>query len=106
MTAVPAPWLLYLLECEGGSYYAGITTDLPGRFQAHVAGKGARYTRAHPPLRILASRGYPDRSTASRAEWQLKQLPRSRKLAFFAVDVAADAQGARSPDMCPQSEGA
>ena len=104
MTVVPAPWLLYLLECQDGSYYAGITTDLAGRFQAHVAGKGARYTRAHPPLRILASRGYPDRSTASRAEWQLKQLPRSRKLAFFAVDVVADVQDARSADACLQAE--
>ncbi|MHC9085737.1 GIY-YIG nuclease family protein [Luteimonas sp. RIT-PG2_3] len=103
MTVVPSPWLLYLLECQDGSYYAGITTDLPGRFQAHVAGKGARYTRAHPPLRILASRGYPDRSTASRAEWQLKQLPRSRKLAFFVLDVVADVQDACSADACPQA---
>lgn len=87
MTADAAPWMLYLLECRGGSYYAGITKDLPGRFSAHLAGKGARYTRAHPPLRILASRGYPDRATASRAEWQLKQLPRARKLAFFTAGV-------------------
>ena len=76
-------WFLYLLECSGGSYYAGITTDVQARFQAHATGKGARYTRGRGPLRVLASRAYPDRAAASRAEWQLKRLPKPRKLAFF-----------------------
>lgn len=78
-----ASWFLYLLECRDGSYYAGISTDVDARFRAHCAGKGARYTRAHPPLRILGSRAYADRSTASRAEWQIKRLPRERKLAWL-----------------------
>ncbi|MCD9088291.1 GIY-YIG nuclease family protein [Stenotrophomonas sp. SY1] len=76
-------WFLYLLQCQDGSYYAGISTDVEARFRAHLAGKGARYTRAHPPLRILASRAYADRSAASRAEYQLKQQPRERKLAWL-----------------------
>ncbi len=76
-------WFLYLLECSGGSYYAGITTDVQARFQAHAAGKGARYTRAHPPLRVLVVRQYADRAAASRAEWQLKRQPRDRKLAWL-----------------------
>lgn len=77
------PWFLYLLECRNGSYYAGITIDLQARYQAHLRGTGAKYTRANPPLRLLASRAYPDRATASRAEYALKQLPRARKLAFL-----------------------
>ncbi|SBV36879.1 putative endonuclease containing a URI domain [uncultured Stenotrophomonas sp.] len=78
-----AQWFLYLLECRDGSYYAGISTDVEARFRAHLAGKGARYTRAHPPLRILGMRGYADRAAASRAEWQIKQQPRERKLAWL-----------------------
>ncbi|HAI93590.1 MAG TPA: hypothetical protein DCM36_02315 [Xanthomonadaceae bacterium] len=77
------PWVLYLLECRNGSFYAGITNDLDARFRAHQQGRGARYTRANPPVRILANRAYPDRASASRAEWQLKQLPRARKLAWL-----------------------
>ncbi|HEY8355078.1 MAG TPA: GIY-YIG nuclease family protein [Methylophilaceae bacterium] len=76
-------WYLYLLECEGGSYYAGITTDLSARFRAHQAGTGAKYTRANRPLRILASRVYPDRSSASAAEARLKRMRREKKLGFF-----------------------
>lgn len=76
-------WVLYLLECEGGSYYAGITTDLEARFEAHQSGTGAKYTRANRPIRILASQAYPDRSSASVAEAQLKKTVRKKKLDFF-----------------------
>jgi putative endonuclease len=76
-------WVLYLLECNNGAYYAGITNDLQARFAAHLAGKGARYTRANPPVKILASKFYADRSSASVAEAQLKNLPRNKKLGFF-----------------------
>jgi putative endonuclease len=78
-----SPWVLYLLECNNGAYYAGITNDLQARFDAHLSGKGARYTRANPPLLILTSKNYTDRSSASIAEAALKNLPRSKKLAFF-----------------------
>ena len=83
MARSSTPWFLYLLECRDGSYYAGISTDVQARFAAHLAGKGARYTRARPPLQILAVRQYAGRAEASRAEWQLKQQPRARKLAWF-----------------------
>lgn len=86
-------WCLYLIECRNGSYYAGITNRLDTRYAAHVAGRGARYTRANPPLRLLGFRSYPDRASASRAEWQIKRLPRERKLAFLQVDSPASQAG-------------
>ena len=81
--AAGGAWWLYLLECGDGSWYAGITNDLDARLRAHAAGRGARYTRGRGPLRVLATRGYPDRASATRAECRLKRLPRGRKLAFF-----------------------
>ncbi len=80
-------WCLYLLECKGGAYYAGITNDLEARFSAHKEGRGARYTRANPPLRILATKPYADRSAASIAEAQLKRIPRDEKLGFFSEEA-------------------
>ncbi|KRG46264.1 hypothetical protein ARC20_05950 [Stenotrophomonas panacihumi] len=76
-------WHVYLLLCRNGSYYAGITNDVAARYAAHAAGRGARYTRAFPPVELLGSRPFPDRASASRAEWELKQLPKSRKLAWL-----------------------
>ena len=59
-------WFLYLIECRDGSLYTGITTDVARRYVQHAGGKGARYTRAHPPLQLLGAVECPDRSTASR----------------------------------------
>lgn len=77
------PYWLYLLECEGGVYYAGIALDVEQRFYQHLFGTGAKFTRARPPVRVLAAREYPSKSEALRAELRLKALARSRKLAFF-----------------------
>ena len=52
----------------------------------HSSGKGARYTRANPPIKIIASKNYADRSSASIAEAQLKALPRSKKLGYFELE--------------------
>ena len=81
------PWFLYLLVGRNGAYYAGITNNLESRFAAHLSGKGVKYTRANPPIRILASKGYPDRSSASSAEVQLKKRKREQKLSFFESDT-------------------
>ena len=82
----PAPYWLYLLECEGGTYYAGVALDVEERFFLHVFGRGAHYTRANPPLRVLAATRYASKGEALRAEHRLKQLPRRDKLAFFTPD--------------------
>jgi putative endonuclease len=80
-----APYWLYLLECENGFFYAGIAVDVEQRFFQHVFGLGAKFTRAWPPVRVLAACQYPDKGAALRAELQLKALPRAQKLAFFAT---------------------
>lgn len=86
-------WCVYLIECRNGAWYAGITNDLPGRYAAHVAGKGARYTRANPPVRLLGSRPFADRSAASKAEWVVKRLPKQRKLAWLQEETSATDRG-------------
>lgn len=75
-------WFVYLLECVDGSVYTGIATDVGRRYAEHAAGKGARYTRSHPPLRLLGSFEHADRSSASRAEHAIKQLTPARKRAI------------------------
>lgn len=75
-------WFLYLIECKDGSIYTGIAVDVAARFAAHACGKGARYTRSRPPRRLLAVVAYPDRSTASKAEYAMKQLSATEKRRF------------------------
>lgn len=75
-------WHVYLIECRDGSLYTGIAIDVALRYRKHVAGKGARYTRSHPPLQLLGQCAYPDRSQASRAEYRIKQLAPADKRAL------------------------
>ena len=77
-------WFVYLIECRGESIYTGIATDVDRRYAMHVAGKGARYTRSHPPLRLLARFAFADRSAASRAEYAIKQFSPAQKRALCA----------------------
>jgi len=72
-------WFLYLLECSDGSVYTGIATDVDARFEKHVSGVGARYTRSRKPVRVLASFELADRSSASRAEYWVKRLTPAQK---------------------------
>ena len=72
-------WFLYVIECVDGSLYTGIATDPAARFEAHAAGKGARYTRSHPPARLVLTEPHPDRSSASKAEHAFKQLTAAQK---------------------------
>ncbi|RKT26410.1 putative endonuclease [Paraburkholderia sp. RAU2J] len=81
-------WFLYLLECSDGSVYTGIAVDVQARFDKHMSGMGARYTRSRKPVRVLASFELADRSSASRAEYWVKRLS--------AVDKRALAAGLRT----------
>lgn len=76
-------WYLYLIECEGGSLYTGITTDVARRYAQHVAGKGARYTRMKKPVRLVGFRECGSRSEALRAEISLKAKPKAHKADYF-----------------------
>jgi len=78
-------WHLYLIECEDGSLYTGIALDPHARFFAHCAGQGARYTRSHPPRRLLVTVVFPDRSSALKEEYRVKQMSAGEKRRFVAA---------------------
>ena len=75
-------WFVYLIECLDGSVYTGVAVDVDRRYAQHAAGKGARYTRAHPPRRLLARFEHPDRSSALKAEHAIKKLSALQKRAL------------------------
>ena len=79
-------WWVYLLGCEDGRTYAGIALDVAERFDVHASGKGAKFTRANPPISILGTQSYATRSEALKAEYALKQLSREARLDWARVN--------------------
>lgn len=75
-------WVVYMLRCRDGSLYTGITNDLSERIAAHRAGRGARYTRARLPVRLVYREARATRGSALRREAAIKRLPRAAKLAL------------------------
>ncbi|MEW8509147.1 MAG: GIY-YIG nuclease family protein [Candidatus Thiodiazotropha sp.] len=75
-------WWVYLLECENGMTYTGTASDVEARFRKHIEGKGSRHTRINKPLGILGAQPFPDRSSACKAEYGLKQQSMAAKLSW------------------------
>lgn len=70
---------MYVLECADGSLYAGYATDVDRRVATHQAGKGAKYTKARLPVRLLAKARFYSKERAMSAEARFKRLSRSDK---------------------------
>ena len=73
-------YFVYILECADGTYYTGYTNDLEKRVKEHNCSKrGAKYTRAKRPVRVVWSREYKYMHYAMKAEYKIKQLNRKQK---------------------------
>jgi predicted GIY-YIG superfamily endonuclease len=72
-------WTVYILECGDGSYYTGITNDLPARAAAHAAGKGGKYTRSRLPVRVVHRERRATKGAALKREAAIKKLTRAQK---------------------------
>ena len=76
-------WTVYILECGDGTLYTGITDDLERRLKAHNEGKGAKYTRGRGPLILRHREELPDKGTALKREYAIKQLSKPEKVTLF-----------------------
>ena len=66
---------LYILRCQHGCYYIGKTADPTARLESHRKGKGASWTRFHPPVgyELLLPLESPLQEDAMTEEWMLKK---------------------------------
>ena len=85
----PMAHTAYLLACAGMNFYAGYTPDITRRVFLHETGRGARYTRAHRPVRLVYTEEYATKSEAMRREAALKRLTHAQKAALAAPTLAA-----------------
>jgi len=72
---------IYIVRCNDESLYTGYTTDLERRLKEHNHGKeGAKYTRAHRPVKLVYSEKFKTSSAAKIREAEIKKLTRQEKL--------------------------
>jgi putative endonuclease len=74
------PYYVYILLCQGNSFYTGYTRNLDMRMRLHKKGKGARYTRMHRPERLVHVEEFRSRAEAMKRERRIKKLNHHQKL--------------------------
>jgi len=75
-------YYVYMVKCSDNTLYTGIATQLERRIKEHNGSqKGAKYTRARRPVKLVYSEEYEDRSSASKREYEIKKkMSRREKL--------------------------
>ncbi len=73
-------WYVYILQCKDGSFYTGVTTEVPRRFHEHATHIGGRYTRSHPVEKIVYTETAVSQSEALKRERQIKGWRREKKI--------------------------
>lgn len=81
----PGNWSVYIIRCEDGRLYTGISTDVERRFREHLERpRGARFFHASKPLEVAWREDGHSRSSAGRREAAIKKLSRAEKLKLMA----------------------
>lgn len=83
-------WWVYVIECESGAWYTGVSNDVERRFREHAQGKGAKYFRLDKPKRLVASQPFESRGEALKQEAALKRLERADKRRWIAENLRTD----------------
>ena len=73
------PHFVYMLRCAGNRIYTGYAVDVAARFGEHCTGKGAKFTKAFPPEKILRQFELPSKEYALRMEARIKKLATPKK---------------------------
>lgn len=78
----------YIVECRDSTLYTGWTNHLEERIESHNAGKGAKYTRARLPVRLVYYECFPTKKEATKREYAIKRLSREDKLKLIGTASA------------------
>lgn len=79
---------VYILQTENNTLYCGYTDNVEKRFQTHLEGKGAKYTRANKPVKLVWQKEFDTKSEALKEEYRIKhKLTRKQKLELITTDL-------------------
>ncbi|MBI5415246.1 MAG: GIY-YIG nuclease family protein [Candidatus Omnitrophica bacterium] len=80
-------WFLYILRCENGAFYTGVTKNLKRRLKEHASTAARKYTTFNQPEALIYSESFEDKLEAEARESQIKRWSRSKKLALLDGDL-------------------
>lgn len=76
-------WSLYIIRCNDGSLYTGISTNVDRRLGQHRKGKGSKYLKGRSPLELVFKTEVGSHSDALKAEAIVKKMKKEEKEAII-----------------------
>ena len=73
------PYFVYIILCGDGTFYTGYTKNVEKRAKLHADGRGARYTKSHPPRGVAYTETFESRPEAVRREIAIKKMSHRQK---------------------------
>ena len=80
-------YFVYIIQTVDNTLYCGIAKNVAKRFNEHINGKGAKYTKIHKPEKIVFIKDFEDKSSALKEEYRIKNLTKKEKLALIKENV-------------------
>ena len=80
---------MYLILWRSNAIYAGFALEVAARYAQHLAGAGARSSRANLPRRLFANFVCPNQSVAGKLEAAIKRLRATEKRKLVGTTGAA-----------------
>ena len=79
---------VYIVECADRTLYTGYTKLLGRRVLEHnLSVKGAKYTHARRPVKLVYYEMYTNQREAMRREYEIKSLTRKQKLKLILSNI-------------------
>jgi len=75
-------WFVYIVKCQDGSLYTGVTTDIKRRISEHNSDdkKGAKSLRGKRPVHLVYTEAFQTQTEACKREIAIKNWKRKYKL--------------------------
>ncbi len=70
---------VYIILTERNTFYCGYTDNVEKRYQLHLKGMGAKYTKANKPVKLLWQKKFDTKNEAQKEEYRIKHLSRKEK---------------------------
>jgi predicted GIY-YIG superfamily endonuclease len=86
-------WFVYAIECKNNSVYIGQTKDVSKRWEQHISGKGAEWTKRYKPIRLFYLEHLNSLKSAISREKELKTTSGRRMLKKKLLDYHGSQAG-------------
>ena len=87
MQDVNKKYYVYIILTVNNKLYCGYTDDVERRYKLHKEGRGAKFTRANKPFKLVYTKEFDNKQDAQKEEYRIKHLSRKQKEALIALPL-------------------